>query len=252
MSRLKISISILFILIFFTGFSQSKKIEVGIASYYHDGLSGHKTANGEKYSPVEMTAAHLSLPFNSIVEVKNLQNDKSVIVRINDRGPFVSSRVIDLSRAAANALDFIERGLVKVEIKILRRGSAADTNSRDSLLFSGLKNIFRDKKANQKMSIVANKPIANLPKTKIDTINTIRGNKIYGIQIGSFKSKENMLRTSERLKNDFIEEFNIQEINKGNILFYRMILGEFSNIKDAEKLRSKIRKEFPGCFVISY
>ena len=88
----------------------------GIASYYADKFNGMKTANGEIFDENKLTAAHKTLPFGTMVKVTNLVNGKSVIVRINDRGPFVAGRIIDLSKAAAKKINLIEAGVVKVTV----------------------------------------------------------------------------------------------------------------------------------------
>jgi rare lipoprotein A len=95
--------------------------KTGKASFYSDGLSGHKTANGEKYKPTEYTAAHKKLPFGTKVTVTNVSNGKSVTVRINDRGPFVAGRIIDVSKAAAKELGMINAGVAKVKIKYKKK-----------------------------------------------------------------------------------------------------------------------------------
>ena len=93
--------------------------EIGIGSWYGPNFHGRPTANGEIFDQNEMTAAHTTLPIPSIVEVTNLENGRSVIVRLNDRGPFVDDRIIDLSRAAAEALDYRSRGLARVRVRYL-------------------------------------------------------------------------------------------------------------------------------------
>jgi len=90
--------------------------ETGIASWYGPGFAGRATASGETYDPQNLTAAHKSLPLGSLVRVHNLQNDRDMIVRINDRGPFVRGRVIDLSEAAARVLGFRDDGLARVRL----------------------------------------------------------------------------------------------------------------------------------------
>ncbi|WP_143959929.1 septal ring lytic transglycosylase RlpA family protein [Litoribacter populi] len=90
--------------------------QTGKASFYANKFQGRKTANGEIYRHNKMTAAHRSLPFGTEVKVTNLKNGKTVSVRINDRGPFVKGRVIDLSRSAARKIDMISDGVVNVEI----------------------------------------------------------------------------------------------------------------------------------------
>ena len=91
----------------------------GVASYYGRRFHGRLTANGETFDMNALTAAHPSLPFDSMVRVTNPRNGRSVIVRINDRGPFVAGRVIDLSRAAAKEIGLIRRGHAEVELELV-------------------------------------------------------------------------------------------------------------------------------------
>lgn len=92
----------------------------GMASYYGTEFDGRTTANGERYDMHDLTAAHETLPFNTRVRVTNLSNNLSVVVRINDRGPFTKRRIIDLSYAAAEKIGLIEAGTTKVEIDVLK------------------------------------------------------------------------------------------------------------------------------------
>jgi rare lipoprotein A (peptidoglycan hydrolase) len=94
--------------------------EVGTASWYGDDFHGKPTANGETYNSGEMTAAHLTLPLPSMVRVTNLQNGRSAIVRVNDRGPFAKNRVIDVSEKAAEVLGFKDNGTTDVKVELLR------------------------------------------------------------------------------------------------------------------------------------
>ena len=88
----------------------------GVASYYWQGRS---TASGERFNPTGMTAAHRSLPFGTKVRVTNLHNGRSVVVRINDRGPFIRGRIIDVSRGAASELGFVKNGITKVKLAVV-------------------------------------------------------------------------------------------------------------------------------------
>ena len=88
----------------------------GYASYY---MTGKRTANGERFNPFGMTAAHRSLPFGTKVKVTNTRNGRTVVVRINDRGPFIMSRVIDLSLGAARAVGLAQPGVAQVQILVL-------------------------------------------------------------------------------------------------------------------------------------
>lgn len=91
----------------------------GVASWYGPGFHGRTTANGERYNMNDMTAAHKSLKFGTMVKVTNETNGKSVVVRINDRGPYVGRRIIDLSKSAAQAIDMIGPGTASVTVEVL-------------------------------------------------------------------------------------------------------------------------------------
>ena len=93
--------------------------QVGVASWYGGKFHGRKTANGETYDQNRMTAAHRTLPFGTRVEVTNLRNGRSVVVRINDRGPFIKGRIIDVSRRAAGKLGFRNQGITKVRVRAI-------------------------------------------------------------------------------------------------------------------------------------
>ncbi len=99
--------------------STGRTIGGGIASYYGAELAGHRTANGERFNPGELTAAHRTLPFGSRVRVTNAGTGKSVIVRINDRGPFARARIIDLSKSAAAQIGLVARGSGQVELALV-------------------------------------------------------------------------------------------------------------------------------------
>lgn len=94
-------------------------VQTGAASWYGPGFSGRNTANGETFNPKQLTAAHRSLPFNTLVRVTNRENQQSVVVRINDRGPFIHGRIIDLSHAAAEAIGMLGSGVANVTLEVL-------------------------------------------------------------------------------------------------------------------------------------
>ena len=93
----------------------------GVASWYGPVFHGRRTANGERFNTNAMTAAHRSLPFGTRVRVTNLENGRRVVVRVDDRGPYVGGRVIDLSAAAARHLDMVEDGVVRVRVEVVGR-----------------------------------------------------------------------------------------------------------------------------------
>lgn len=102
------------------------QVLVGKASYYAHKFHGRKTANGETFNMYAMTAAHRTLPFGTVVRVTNRANGRQVLVRINDRGPFIDGRIIDLSLGAAQRLDMIEAGVVPVKIEVLTTVTSAE------------------------------------------------------------------------------------------------------------------------------
>jgi rare lipoprotein A len=95
----------------------------GVASWYGKRFHGRKTAAGERYNMFELTAAHKTLPLGTLVKVTSLDNGREVIVRVNDRGPYIPGRVIDLSLAAACELRMVEKGLAEVKLEILPRSN---------------------------------------------------------------------------------------------------------------------------------
>ncbi|MDD5609263.1 MAG: septal ring lytic transglycosylase RlpA family protein [Ignavibacterium sp.] len=106
-----------------TNVSGYLEIQTGIASFYADEFNGKKTASGEIYNMNELTAAHPSYPFNTIVVVTNQKNNKSVRVRINDRMPGFKNRIIDLSLKAAEKIDMIRDGIQEVKVEVLKWGN---------------------------------------------------------------------------------------------------------------------------------
>jgi rare lipoprotein A len=105
-----------------------KPYQVGTASWYGDYFQGKPTASGEPYNMYDMTAAHMNLPLGTFVKVTNLRNGRSAVLRVNDRGPYVDGRVIDVSYNAAKALDFKARGLQRVRIDVVHPTVVASLN----------------------------------------------------------------------------------------------------------------------------
>ena len=114
----------------FAGAALSVYKSSAVASYYADKYHGRKTSNGEIFNMYDLTAAHKTLPFNTKVKVTNLSNGKSVIVRINDRGPFIKGREIDLSKAAAVKIGMIKSGTAKVSLEIVGGSDGAANASQ--------------------------------------------------------------------------------------------------------------------------
>lgn len=122
MKRLSLVIITLLSTLLMSSFNKTTNVSFrkSIASYYHSKFNGRKTANGEVFSNKKMTAAHKKLKFGTKVKVTNLRNGKSVIVRINDRGPYHSQREIDLSKAAFKKIGNLKRGTIPIKYKIIK------------------------------------------------------------------------------------------------------------------------------------
>ena len=103
-------------------FNKNKKVYTGVSSWYGQDFHGNLTANGEVYDMYGITAAHKEFPLNTVARVTNLDNGKSIILRINDRGPYVDGRILDCSYGAALKLDFIDQGTANVKIEIIDWG----------------------------------------------------------------------------------------------------------------------------------
>lgn len=187
----------------------------GIASWYGKKFHGRKTSNGETYDMYAMTAAHKTLPLGIYVKVTNKRNGLSTVVRVNDRGPFIAGRVIDLSYAAATKLDVVGAGTAPVHVEALG---------------------YRKQKAN-KVSYVA-------PKS-YDVGS-------YAVQVGAFSIESNAVRLAEDLRYRY-GAADVQQGYKGSQVIYRVRVGNYSSLDLAEQAKEKFRlDEFPGCFVVAY
>ena len=103
----------------FKNTSKFENVKTSFASYYHSKFNGRKTASGEIFSNLKMTAANKNLPFGTLVKVTNLRTNKSVVVKINDRGPYHTSRAMDLSKAAFDEIGNLDRGIMPIEYEIV-------------------------------------------------------------------------------------------------------------------------------------
>jgi len=187
--------------------------ETGIASWYGNKFHGHLTSNGEIYNMYGMTAAHKNLPLPTYVKVTNNNNNKSVIVRVNDRGPFHESRVIDLSYSAAYKLDMLKTGTTNVTIEVI------DSKRK-------IKKIVPIKKTKSASAIVNSKSINNY------------------IQILATQSRKSAINQSTML-----QRFNTPNITTYSNGIYRIKLGPFSNELQQEKTLQEVRANgYPKAF----
>ncbi len=176
------------------------------ASYYAEDFHGKRTSNGERFNMNDYTCAHKSLPFNTILKVTNLANGKSCEVRVNDRGPFVASREIDLSKAAAVKLGMIGSGTTKVKLEIVKKG--ANTKLSQQTAASAAK-IMAKLGGSSAGASNSTKPSTKKP------VNLAPGT-YWDIQLGAFSTKENAKDFARKLSRAGFHDIVLQTSeNKG-------------------------------------
>lgn len=175
-----------------------RRIEQGVASWYGPNFHGKKTANGEIYNMNKLTAAHRTLPFNSLVKVVNTKNGKSVTVRINDRGPYVDNRIIDLSKQAAEQLQMIQSGTTTVELLLLKSDREI---TKDLTVPNYAVQIvsFSDKPS-------AMRKQASVPNSRIEEV-VVKGRKVYRVYVGLFTDPAKAEGLKKELMRDRIDGF---------------------------------------------
>lgn len=187
--------------------TDSRVIESGIASWYGSKFHGKLTANGETYNMNDFTAAHRTLPFNTVVLVKNLDTDRSVVVRINDRGPYIGDRIIDLSRRAAREVDMENAGTAKVQLFLVEEGDRplTDRNTSSRETFTVQLASYNSMREAQAFSTSVN-------GSRIEQVN-VSGRTVYRVYYGSYNSADDARKTLRRLESQGIDGFVKQEEN---------------------------------------
>ncbi len=218
--------------------------EIGLASFYADKFDGRITASGDIFDQKKMTAAHRTLPFGSKVKVTSFENSKTVIVIINDRGPFVNDRVIDLSKAAAKKLDFISKGVTKVKIEVI---SIAKGKQSSKKAYTPPP----QKKKVQQSTSPSNASILSQAIEYYKVESTQISPQGFGIQVASYKEAANLMKRCDDLKKSTGKDIIIQVANSGGEKVYRIILGTFTTKEQASGYNQKIQSDFKGSFVIS-
>jgi rare lipoprotein A len=224
----------------------------GIASYYAEPYNGRRTANGEIFDTYNgMTAAHKTLPFNTVVRVKNLRNGEEVDVRINDRGPFVKGRVIDLSLAAAKEIDLVRAGVVPVKLKVLKDGSPTSKPTAP---------------ATPPLVVPAATPPSTLPNVPApaqpdavpiqptptqETVASLADSTslpAYGVQVGAFQTET----AATRLRDDLaLRYMNVSIlVVAADQPLYRVRVGSVTDMAAAEQLAKQLRDEHFNTFIV--
>lgn len=190
-------------------------LQEGVASSYGKDFHGRKTSSGEAFDMKAMTAAHKTLPLGVYVKVRHKRNGREIIVRINDRGPFVRERIIDLSEAAAARLDMIKEGVAAVKVTAL--GFKVDKNGE---------------------------AVEYRAPASYDTGR-------FALQVAALKNRANALRYAEELKRKY-GTAGVQEALVEGSTYYRIHLGYYSSLRSAQAAQESFeRKGFPGNFVVA-
>lgn len=212
--------------------------ETGMASWYGPGFHGKQTANGEIFNQGDLTAAHRTLQLPSIIRVTNLRNGRSVIVRVNDRGPFAHERVLDLSEQAAIILGYKSQGITKVKIEVLpeesRTVAQAAKQGRDTRGFEVALN--RHRTPNTKPATRA--PHSYTPISKQRVTRTTSISPRYYIQAGAFSQEQNAQRFSQLLSG--IADTNVVSSLSSNGTLYKVRVGPVKNQAEANALLTAV------------
>lgn len=214
---MKILSILLFLFAYTSGLAQ---IHYGQASFYAQKFEGRRTSNGEIYSGDHFTAAHRTLPFGTVLRITNQKNQKWVLVRVNDRGPFVANRIVDLSYRAAAHIDMVLDGVAHVSLEIMPDSTIIENFPEEAALVV---------------------PIDSLPTSG------------YGIQVLSISQTEHYMDDLRHLRHSHSQDIiHLQSkfINERRIL--RVILYHFENLAQAQNAMKLLGETYPGCFVVDF
>jgi rare lipoprotein A len=205
------------------------QVQTGKASFYADKFEGVQTASGEKYKRKKLTGAHKTLPFGTKVRITNLQNNQTVEILINDRGPYVEGRIVDVSKAAAEKLGFINQGIAEVRLEVIDPGDGKTSESEKRI-----DHVAVDEKEFYDFEIQRYMPNG------------------FGVQIGNYQELVNLMRIAENLKNSYKKEVTVQVKVINGVKYYGLILGKFSSRPKAEQFRSQLIQKYPDAFIVEF
>jgi len=244
--------------------------ETGIASWYGDEFAGRLTANGEIFDPEVVSAAHKTLPMPSAVRVINLENGRSLVLRINDRGPFVAGRIIDLSREAARLLGFKEQGIARVRVQILAEESLRLEREAKEGRFPSIGSTSSVELPETNAAAVPKVSLNSSKKgeaeiggsteavSAIDLITSSRSTEIIElapvnttiwVQVGAFSELSNAENVVSRLKGNVVARISTFE-NDGQYI-HRVRIGPLETVIEADQaLERVINRGFTGAKII--
>ncbi len=212
--------------------------EVGIASWYGEDFHARKTANGENYDMHALTAAHRTLPLPSIVKVTNLENGRSLVLRVNDRGPYAKNRIIDISKRGAQLLGFQTQGTAKVRVEIMEKESKA---LKAALLGQSVED--GEDKVTIPARSAANSSLKDLKPLQLVgaeyTSSKTYSTGSWYVQAGAYSRESAARNVSNQL--DQFGDTNIYHVTVNGQNFYRVRLGPYSRKQEAEVTLAKVK-----------
>jgi len=213
--------------------------EVGMASWYGEDFHARKTANGENYDMNTLTAAHRTLPLPSIVKVTNLENGRSLVLRINDRGPYAKNRIIDISKRGAQLLGFQTKGTAKVRVEILEKESRelkAALLGEKMPATAGTPTPLKEQTA--AAGDYSNGILATGAGSHINAVQSYPKGSWF-VQAGAYSKADSAKNLAMQL--DSISNTNVYFVTVNNQKFYRVRVGPFSQQKEAEVALAKVK-----------
>ena len=258
MKRIKLTLTALLLAVVSGAMAQIT--EVGVASFYADKFDGKTTASGETFSQKKLTAAHRTLPFGTVVRVTNLDNNISVDVTVNDRGPFVDKRIIDLSKAAAEKLKFVAKGTasVKVEVISLPESNAASASEMrrgsSSPAWPGSQSVADEQPVESQTETAPRTTQVTEIQTPANEYFKIESTPIhpkgFGVQLASYQEAANLVKRCAEIKSLVNKDIMIQIGDKDGVKVYRIIAGPFETREKAEHFNKKLT-DFSGSFIVT-
>jgi len=209
---------------YYTKASGKGHVERGIASWYGQKFHGRRTSSGERYNMYAMTAAHKALPLPTYARVTDLTNGRSVVVRINDRGPFYGNRIIDLSYAAAHKLGMVAKGTARVEVRTIDPSRPQSDRRSDSLV-AGDKPSWAKTWAREAVTVADEKA---------------QPRSLPYLQVGAFGNRENAERMRRRLARHIGERIEIHTASGKKTPWYKVQVGPFDSRKRARDLSRQL------------
>lgn len=205
-------------------YSQETYTQEGTASYYGRELHGRRTSSGERFSKHKLTAAHPTLAFGTMVKVTNLDNGKSVTVRINDRGPSTKKRIIDVSYAAAKKLGMVAAGTAQVRIEALKEevDPAVPVSEPES---------------------------EDTPRELYQLDVKLAETKGWAVQLGSFGEAGNLMQMANTIRQTYNKPILVDVATNSEKKVYRLLVGPEKNEESATAILMLVKKDYPDAFV---